>query len=53
MKMRERKHYNAQLLFLCVLPLNDGGSVSGPNWYWRKKCYGSLRWRYTAMGLYP
>jgi hypothetical protein len=52
-KLRKRKHYNAQEIFLSRLPLNDGGEVSGPNWYFRRKCIDSLRRRYTRMGLYP
>jgi hypothetical protein len=53
MNLRKRKHYNAQMVFRSELPLNDGGSVSGPNWYFRKKCLASLRRRYIRMGLYP
>lgn len=53
MKLRNRKHFNAQEVFVGSIPLNDGGSVTGPNLYFRKKCYGSLRRRYTRMGLYP
>jgi len=53
MKLRKRKQFNAQEIFLSRLPLNDGGEVSGPNWYFRRKCLDSLRRRYTRMGLYP
>lgn len=52
MKLRQRRHYKTQLVYLAYLPLNDGGSVSGGNWYWRKKCLRSLRRQYTRMGLY-
>jgi hypothetical protein len=52
MKARRLKRLNAQQVFRSTLALNDGGSVSGPNWYFNKKCYDSLRRRYTSMGLY-
>ncbi len=52
MKLRRRKHLNRQEIFLSRLDLNDGGSVSGPNWYFRKTCYDSLRRQYMRMGLF-
>jgi hypothetical protein len=53
MKVRKLKRLNAQQVFLSTIPLNDGGQVSGPNWYFKKRCYGSMRRRYVRMGLYP
>jgi hypothetical protein len=52
MKLRRLRHFKAQEIFVGRLRLNDGGSVTGPNWYWRKKCLNSLRREYTRMGLY-
>jgi hypothetical protein len=52
MKLRKAKHFHDQQVFRSSLPLNDGGVVTGPNWYFRKKCYDSLRRHYKRMGLY-
>jgi hypothetical protein len=53
MKLRHRRHYKAQEIFVTRLALSDGGSVTGGNWYWRKKCYRDMRRTYKRMGLYP
>ena len=48
MKMHQRKHYNRQMVFLSTVVL-PGYVVTGPNWYFRKKCINSLRRRWARL----